>query len=94
MDGGTRVQELGSDEHNAPDVLVVVLRRVAELGGRLGAHGLAEEERDAARTLLVQHDLQRRAGVVQPSEEEVKALIVAGRIGFVEGFHTELLRSL
>lgn len=88
-DGGAGLGQLGGDEADAVDVLLAVLAREAELGGELGADGVAEEERDAAASLLVKGDVQSAgngvlAGVGVAGQEDGETLLVAGRVGLAE----------
>jgi hypothetical protein len=88
-DGGAGLGELGGDEADAVDVLLAVLAGEAQLGGELGADGLAEEERDAAATLLVEGNVQGAgdgvlAGVGVAGEEDGETLLVAGRVRLAE----------
>ena len=57
-DGSTGAGQLTGDEGNALDVLVAVLTAEAQLRRELVAHGVTQQQRDGATTLLVQGDLQ------------------------------------
>ncbi|KFY70136.1 hypothetical protein V498_10389 [Pseudogymnoascus sp. VKM F-4517 (FW-2822)] len=81
--------QLSGDEADAADVAGAVRAAEAELGGELGAHSLAEEERDGAAALLVQGYLQGArdgvlAGVLVAGEEDSEALRGAGLVGVAE----------
>lgn len=88
-DGGAGLCELGRDEADAADVLVAVFLREAELRGELGAHVLAQEERDGAPALLVERHVQgARDGVLAAvgvaRQEDGEALLVAGWVGLAQ----------
>jgi hypothetical protein len=87
--GGAGLGQLGGDEADAVDVLLAVFAGEAQLGGELGADGVAEEERDAAASLLVEGDVEGAgdgvlAGVGVAGQEDGETLLVAGRVGFAE----------
>lgn len=81
--------QLSGHETDASDVAGAVGAAEAELGGELGAHGLAEEEGDGAATLLVQSHLQGArdgvlARVLVAGQEDGEALCGAGLVGVAE----------
>jgi hypothetical protein len=87
--GGARLGQLRGDEPNAVDVLLAVFAGEAQLGGELGADGVAEEKRDAAASLLVEGDVEGAgdgvlAGVGVAGQEDGETLLVAGRVGLAE----------
>jgi hypothetical protein len=87
--GGAGLGQLGGDEADAVDVLLAVFAGEAQLGGELGADGVAEEERDAAASLLVEGDVEGAgdgvlAGVGVAGQEDGETLLVAGRVGLAE----------
>ena len=91
-DSGAGACHLRRHPPDTLDVLVAVLAREAELGGELGAHGLAEEQGDGAAALLVEGDVERardgvfaRVGVAR--EEDGEALLVPRRVGFAQDAH-------
>jgi hypothetical protein len=87
--GSAGLGQLGGDEADAVDVLLAVFAGEAQLGGELGADGVAEEERDAAASLLVEGDVEGAgdgvlAGVGVAGQEDGETLLVAGRVGLAE----------
>lgn len=85
----TSAGQLTGNEGLAGNVDVTVALGETELRGQLGTDVFAHEERDRARALLVERDLEGTGkGVlargVQTGEEDGEALLSAGRVGLAE----------
>ena len=85
-DGGTGLGELGSNETNSKEVLVLVLLRGAEIGRELVPDVLAKEQGDRSSAVLLKGDLEGTgngvlARVVETGKEDSESLLRSGRVG-------------
>ena len=97
-DSSTSPGKLSGNERDALDVGVTVLAAKAELGRKLVADSVTEQQRDGASTLLVQGDLQSTsdgilAGVHVSGKEDGETLVGTRGVGLAKDLHNFRIRE-